>query len=96
MKPAYGKVLPLCDKLGYGSKDKTDARYHFKLKNKVVMHRREFTASSMAQGTQFPLYYDHMEVQRCAALFLENNRNMFSQEEEGFIGPTWFPNIHDR
>lgn len=94
MKPKYGGVLALCKKLGYGS-DTKDARNWFKLKTRLIEHRKEFAASSMARGTQFPLYYDHVEAQRCATLFLKNNGELFSQEEEGFIGPTLFANVHD-
>ena len=90
-----GKVIPLCNELGYSSTDKGDPRYHDILRRKVIDHRKHFIAHSMVYGSQFPLDYGHEDVQRCARSFLKHNSELFSQEEEGFIGPTLFANSGD-
>ena len=96
MRPPYGNVLQLCAELGYGSKDKDDPRYYNKLKMKILNHRKYFIDKAMAQDTEFPLNYDHVQVQECVTGFLTLYYYMFSEGHEGFIGPVMFPSIHDR
>lgn len=94
LNPNYGKVKQLCAQLGYGSKDKDDPRYFDKLSKKVIAYRKSFITDRMEQVTNFPLNYDHEQVQRCAEHFLEDNSNLFCQDQEGLIRPT-FLSAHD-
>ena len=90
-----GHVLPLCNELGYGSNEKGDPRYHNMFRQKVIEHRKRFISHNMMHGSQFPWDYHHEDVQRCARSFLQDNSQLFSQEEEEFVGPTLFSSIHD-
>lgn len=85
--PKYGKVLQLCEELGYGSNDTKGPQYCRELSRRTNQHRQRFIEQNVQEFAEFPLYYEHEDVQRCASTFLANNGHMFLQLHRQSTGP---------
>lgn len=81
--PKYGRVFQLCEELGYGAKSRKDPQYRSNLSTKTNRHRQLFIKQTLKDATEFPLHYEHDQVQQCVSTFLEDNSHMFLQLQRG-------------